>query len=180
MWWFRETFEENAVIRWNQNQTLWHHSTFHFWRKRNAEYNSKNTPSPTNFGLRFYYIYRISLHWVPMDMVVYHKILDKNLFPSLRTLNMGHGCIFQHSNNTKHNTKVTNEWLKNKHIMVMEWPSQSAELNLWRELKLKKQPRNQKDLESFCKVEWAEMCVNLVLTTQVSPPITILYFAESS
>lgn len=34
--------------------------------------------------------------------------------------------------------------------------------------------------QSFCKVEWAEMCVNLVLTTQVSPPITILYFAESS
>ncbi len=72
---------------------------------------------------------------------------------------------------TKHTTKVTKEWLK-KHIKVLEWPSQSPDLNsienLWRELKVrvaKRQPRNLNDLERICK-EWdkipPEMCANLV------------------
>ncbi len=63
--------------------------------------------------------------------------------------------------------------LKKKHIKVLEWPSQSPDLNpidnLWRELKLrvaKHQPRNLNDLERICKEEWdkipPEMCANLV------------------
>ncbi len=69
--------------------------------------------------------------------------------------------------------KATKEWLKKKHIKVLEWPSQSTDLNpienLWRELKVrvaKLQPRNLNDLERICKEEWdkipPEMCANLV------------------
>ncbi len=68
---------------------------------------------------------------------------------------------------------ITKEWLKKKHIKVLEWPSQSPDLNpienLWRELKLrvaKHQPRNLNDLERICKEEWdkipPEMCADLV------------------
>ncbi len=60
-----------------------------------------------------------------------------------------------------------------KHIIVLEWPSQSPDLNpienLWRELKVgvaKHQPWNLNDLERICKEEWdkipPEMCANLV------------------
>ena len=60
--------------------------------------------------------------------------------------------------------KATKEWLKKKHIKVLEWPSQSTERNpirnLWRELKLrvaKRQPRNLKDLERICREEWTKI-----------------------
>ncbi len=73
----------------------------------------------------------------------------------------------------KHTAKATKKRLKKKHIKVLEWPSQSLDLNpienLWRELKVrvaKRQPQNLNDLERICKEEWdkipPEMCANLV------------------
>ncbi|KAK6292578.1 hypothetical protein J4Q44_G00371620 [Coregonus suidteri] len=108
-----------------------------------------------------------------MDGAMYRQILGENLLPSARALKMGHGWVFQHDNDPKHTAKATKEWLKKKHIKVLEWPSQSPYLNLienlWRELKVrvaKRQPRNLNDLEKICKEEWdkipPEMCANLV------------------
>ncbi len=42
---------------------------------------------------------------------------------------MGRGLVFQHDNEPKHTAKATEEWLKKKHIKVLEWPSQSPDIN---------------------------------------------------
>jgi len=47
---------------------------------------------------------------------MYRKILADCLLPSARTLNMGHGGVFQQDNKPEHTAKATQEWLKKKLI----------------------------------------------------------------
>ena len=49
--------------------------------------------------------------------------------PSARDLRLGQRFTFQQDNNPKHTAKSTQMWLLDKSRNVLEWPSQSPELN---------------------------------------------------
>uniref|UniRef100_A0A8C4TG33 Tc1-like transposase DDE domain-containing protein n=1 Tax=Erpetoichthys calabaricus TaxID=27687 RepID=A0A8C4TG33_ERPCA len=68
---------------------------------------------------------------------------------------------FQQDNDPKHTAKITKEWLHNNSVTVLEWPSQSPDLNpiehLCRDLKMavhQRLPSNLTELERICKEEW--------------------------
>ena len=64
----------------------------------------------------------------------------------------------------KHTFKVVAKWLKDDKVNVLEWPSQSPDLNpieyLWAELKKRvraRRPTNLTQLHQLCQEEWAKI-----------------------
>ncbi len=96
-----------------------------------------------------------------MNAAKYRDILDENLLQSAQDLRLGRRFTFQQDNDPKHTAKITKEWLHNNSVTVLEWLSQSPDLNpiehLWRDLKMavhQRLPSNLTELERICKEEW--------------------------
>ena len=110
-----------------------------------------------------------------MNAAKYRDILEENLFQSALDLRLGRRFTFQQDNDPKHTAKITKEWLRNNSVTILDWPSQSPDLNpiehLWRDLKMavhQRSPSNLTKLERICKEEWQRIpksrCEKLVVS----------------
>ena len=61
-----------------------------------------------------------------MNVAKYREILDENLLQSSQVLRLGCRFIFQQDNDPKHNNAGV---ASGKSLNVLEWPSQSPDLN---------------------------------------------------
>ena len=61
-----------------------------------------------------------------MNRAKYRDILDENLLQSAQG-RLGRRFTFQQDTVPKHTVKTTQEWLRDKSLNVLEWPSQSPD-----------------------------------------------------
>ena len=90
-------------------------------------------------------------------------ILKQHLKTSVKKLKLVRKWVSQMDNDPTHSSKVVEKWLKDNIVKVLEWPSQSPDLNpiehLWAELKKRvraRRPTNPTQLHQLCQEEWAK------------------------
>ena len=110
-----------------------------------------------------------------MDRFMYKSILTKNIKASAIKLGIEDVFIFQQDNDPKHTSQYIKDYFIKKDVNLMEWASQSPDLNpiehLWDYVKCevrKRKPKNLKELEEFIIEIWkkinSELCKRLVRT----------------
>ena len=108
-----------------------------------------------------------------MNSQVYQDIWQENVRLSVRQLKLNRSWVMKQDNDPKHRSKSTTEWLQQKKICLLEWPSQSPDLNpiemMWHDLKRAvhtRHPKNIVELKQFCKEEWFKIppdhCAGLI------------------
>ena len=101
-----------------------------------------------------------------MDRFVYAEILKKQMLPYAQ-INMPPGWLFQQDNDPKHKSKHVSDFMKLAKIKLLEWPSQSADLNpiehLWEELDRRVRCRNYSNKDALYEAlrnEWSKIPID--------------------
>ena len=58
-----------------------------------------------------------------MNGAKYTEIVDENRIQSTQDLRLGRWFTFQQDNDPKHTAKTMQEWLQDKFLNALEWPS---------------------------------------------------------
>ncbi|CAM4859450.1 unnamed protein product [Rotaria socialis] len=92
---------------------------------------------------------------------IYRDILQKNLFESVKKLNLGSKWVMQHDNDPKHRAHIVTNWLNEKGVERLKWPPYSPDLNpiehMWDELERrmkKEKPKNATELKHALSRVW--------------------------
>ena len=142
----------------------------HVRRKDGEDYSPKNTVPTVKFGGGSIMIWgcfsvkgvdKISVMDGKMNAQKFKQILQENFISSVENLELPSDYIFQQDNDPKHTGKSMKKWLSENNVNVLQWPSQSPDLNpignLWRFLKIqirKRAPVNINNLKTVCQEEW--------------------------
>uniref|UniRef100_A0A8R1I4I6 DDE_3 domain-containing protein n=1 Tax=Caenorhabditis japonica TaxID=281687 RepID=A0A8R1I4I6_CAEJA len=104
-----------------------------------------------------------------MDHHVYKDILESKILPHYKA--MGRGITFQQDNDPKNTSKFVKDWFLSRRIRVMDWPSQSPDLNpiekVWEELEKRmtgKRTRNVDENYQKLAEEWDKILQSVIDT----------------
>jgi hypothetical protein len=111
-----------------------------------------------------------------MDSALYASILEDELLQTLEYYGLDREMtIFQHDNDPKHLSGIARQWFQDNGIEVLDWPSQSPDLNpiehLWYHLKrqlasYETEAKGMNELWERVETEWdkipREVCLKLI------------------
>ena len=153
-----------------------HRDVAFVWRRKGEAFNPQKTAPTVKHGRASIMLWGCFSASGPGNLVKvdgimkkeqYIKILEQNIKQSADKLRLGEQWRFQQDNDPKHTAKLVKAWFLKNDVSILEWPSQSPDLNpiknLRRELKkrvMARKPSNIKNLETFAKEEWAKIPVD--------------------
>ena len=116
-----------------------------------------------------------------MNADLYNNILKRNLKSSAKSLRLGNSFLFQQDNDPKHTAEKTKTFFDENGINVLEWPSQSPDLNpiehLWTSLGKKIGNRaftKKEDLKKAVVKSWSNIDYNQIKCLVESMPKRLL------
>ncbi len=128
------------------------------WRRKGTAHDPKHTTSSVKHGGGSVMAWACMA--ARMNSEVFRAILSAHIQPNASEL-IGRRFTVQMDNDPKHTAKATKEFLKGKKWTVMQWPSQSPDLNpiehAFHLLKTKlkgKCPKNKQELKTVAVEAW--------------------------